>query len=103
MTVMSWVRLTVTLWLLRKAVWLSGWLLLVLVAAVLWPVTLVIVAGYLAASRRGWPPSRLRRAAAGSLIGTAVYAAVDVAGQHAGRAAALAPSGPGRRAGTGTP
>jgi hypothetical protein len=91
MTVMSWVRLTVTLWLLRKAVWLTGWLLLTAAAIALWPVTLVAAAGYLAASRRGWPPSRLGHAAAGTLLGTAVYAAVDVVTEHAGRAAALAP------------
>jgi hypothetical protein len=91
MTVMSWVRLTVTLWLLRKAVWLTGWLLLAAVAIAVWPVTLVAAAGYLAASRRGWPPSRLRHAAAATLIGTAVYAAADVAREHAARGAALAP------------
>jgi hypothetical protein len=91
MTVMSWVRLSVSLWLLRKAVRLAGWLLLLAVAVAAWPVTLVTAAGYHAASRRGWPPSRLRRAAAGTLTGTAVYAAADLVHQHAGRAAVLAP------------
>jgi hypothetical protein len=91
MTVTSWLRLTISLWLLRTAVKLTGWLLLVAVAVALWPVTLVMAAGYTAASQRGWPPSRLRHAAAATLIVTAVYTAADVVRQHAGRAAALAP------------
>ena len=91
MTVMSWLRLTISLWLLRMAVKAAGWVLLVAVAVALWPVTLVTAAGYTAASQRGWPPSRLRHAAAASVIVTAVYTAADVIGQHAGRAAALAP------------
>ena len=49
------------------------------------------ILGYLAASRRGWPPARLRRAAAATLALTGLYAAADVVRQHAGRAAALAP------------
>ena len=57
----------------------------------MWPVTVVTILGYLAASRRGWPAARLRRAAAATLILTGVYAAGDVVRQHAGRAAALAP------------
>jgi hypothetical protein len=91
MTVLSWIRLTVCLWLLRKAVKGTGWVLLVLLAVAVWPVTVVTVAGYVAASRRGWPPVRLGRAAAGSLLATAVYVAADVIGQHGARAAALAP------------
>ena len=91
MTVMSWLRFTVSLWLLRKTVRGAGWLLLVVLLVALWPVTLVMVAGYLAAWLRGWPPSRLRHAAAGTLVLTAVYAVADVVRQHAGHAAALAP------------
>jgi hypothetical protein len=92
MTVWSWVRFTITLWLLRKAVKLAGWLLLGLLALALWPLTLVTAAGYRAASLRGWPPARLRRAAAGSLAVTAAYAVITVARLHGGRAAALAPA-----------
>ena len=92
MTVFSWIRLTVCLWLLRKAVKGAGWLLVFGVAVMLWPVTMVTVAGYVAASRRGWPPVRLGRTAAGSLLVTAVYAVADVAGQHGARAAALVPA-----------
>jgi hypothetical protein len=51
----------------------------------------VAILGYLAARGRGWPASRLRRAAAASLAVTGVYAAADVVRQHAGQAAALAP------------
>jgi hypothetical protein len=90
MSVMSWLRLTVTLWLLRKAVKAAGWLLLLTVAVALWPVTFITAAGYTAAWLRGWPPARLRRAAAASLILAAIYAAAAVARQHGDRAA-LAP------------
>jgi hypothetical protein len=95
MTVMSWLKLTISLWLLRWALKLTGIVLLIAVTvAVLvavWPLTVITVTGYAAASARGWPPSRLRHAAAASLIITAVYATADVARQHAARAAALAP------------
>ena len=46
MTVMSWLRFTISLWLLRMAVKVAGWLLLVAVAVAVWPVTLVMAAGY---------------------------------------------------------
>ncbi|HLN69199.1 MAG TPA: hypothetical protein VK280_18265 [Streptosporangiaceae bacterium] len=92
MTVTSWVKLTVSLWLLRRAVKAAWWLLLAAVAVALWPATLVMVAGYLAARWRGWPAARLRRAAAGSLLATALYAVTDAVVQHAGRAAALGPA-----------
>jgi hypothetical protein len=91
MTVMSWIRLTVSLWLLRKTVKVAGWLLLVAALVAVWPVTVVMIAGYGAVWLRGWPPSRLRHAAAGSLIVTGVYAAADLIRQRAGQTAALAP------------
>ena len=80
------------MWLLRRAVKAAGWLLLAAVAVALWPATLVMVAGYLAARWRGWPPARLRRAAAGSLLATGAVRGPDAVVQHAGRAAALAPA-----------
>jgi hypothetical protein len=55
------------------------------------PVTVVTVTGYLAAWLRGWPPARLRRAAA-SLSVTAVYLLVAAVRQRGARAAALAPA-----------
>jgi len=91
MTVMSWLRLTVSLWLLRKMIKAAGWFLLFLLVLVLWPVTVVTAAGYTAASLRGWPPARLRRAAAACLTLTAVDVIATVARQH-GRAAVLAPA-----------
>ena len=92
MTVWSWLRFTVTLWLLRKAVRLTGWLLLALLALVLWPLTIVTIVSYTAAWLRGWPPARLRRAAAGSLLLAAVYVVVMLARQHDQPSAALAPA-----------
>jgi hypothetical protein len=89
-SVLSWVKLTVCLWLLRKAVKATGWLLLAGVAAAAWPVTLVAIAGYGAAWLRGWPPARLRRAAAWSLPMTAVWLISEALRAHAWRAVALA-------------
>ena len=73
MSVWSWLKLTVCLWLLRKLVKLTGWLLLAAAAVVAWPVTLAAAAGYVAAWLRGWPPVRLRRAAALCLPMTVVW------------------------------
>jgi len=90
-TVSSWIRFIITLWLLRMALKGAGWLLLILMAVAVWPVTLVTVAGYRAAAGRGWPPARLRRAATATLALTGLYAVAEVIRQHGGRAAALAP------------
>ena len=75
MTVWTWVKLTVCLWLLRRAVKAAGWLLLAALAVAAWPLTLVTAAGYAAGWLRGWPAARLRRAAAASLPMTAVWLA----------------------------
>ena len=91
MTVWSWLRFTITLWLLRKAVKVTGWLLLALLALVLWPLTIVTVVSYTAAWLRGWPPARLRRAAA-TLTLPAIWVAITTARQHGRAAAALAPA-----------
>src|ERR1019366_153426 len=71
MSVWSWLKLTIALWLIRKA-FKAG-------------------VGYAAAWRRGWPPARLRRTAAASLAVTAVYLLAGAARQHGWRAIALAP------------
>ena len=99
MTVWSWLKLAAGLWLLRKAVKLGGRLLVVAIVIAAWPLTLVAVTGYLAAWWRGWPPARLRRAAAWTLTGTAVWlaaTAVRLAGAAvrlaAWRASALTPA-----------
>ncbi len=64
MSVLSWLRLAVTLWLLRRAARLAGWLLLAAAAVAAWPVTAV---GYTAAWLRGWP--------AATVTGLAAFAA----------------------------
>jgi hypothetical protein len=92
MSVWSWLKLTVCLWLLRKMVKLAGWLLLAAVAVAAWPVTLAAAAGYVAAWLRGWPPVRLSRAAAGCLLPvTTVWLVAEAIRHPAWQAIALAP------------
>ena len=91
MSVWSWLKLTVFLWLLRKMIKGTGWLLLAALAVAVWPVTLVTVAGYAAAWLRGWPPVRLGRAAAAALPTTVIWLVAEGARQHAWQAIALAP------------
>jgi hypothetical protein len=76
MTVWSWLKLAVCLWLIRKAAKVTGWLLLAVAAVAAWQVTVVAAAGYTAAWLRGWPPSRLYRAAACALLVAAAWLAV---------------------------
>ena len=90
-SVWSWLKLTVCLWLLRKMVKLTGWLLLAALAVAAWPVTVVAVTGYVAAWLRGWPPVRLGRAAAASLPVTVIWLGAEARQQHAWPAVALAP------------
>src|SRR5450755_2132067 len=72
-TVWSWLKLTVALWLLRKTAKVVGWLIVAAVAVAAWPLTIAAATGYLAAWLRGWPPARLWHAAAWALPMTAVY------------------------------
>jgi Helicase HerA, central domain len=90
MSVWSWLKLTVCLWLIRKAVKLAWWLLLAAAAVAAWPVTVVTLAGYAAAWLRGWPPVRLYRAATCSLLVTAVWL-TDLAIREPGWLAARTP------------
>ena len=90
MSVWSWLKLTVCLWLLRKLVKLAGWLLLAAVAVTAWPVTL--------AARRVHPawlrvdPVRLSRAAAACLLPvTTVWLVAEAIRHRAWQAIALAP------------
>ena len=92
MSVWSWIKLTVCLWLLRKSIKAAGWLLLAALAVAAWPVTIVAVTGYGAAWLRGWPPVRLRRAAAWALPPAGVWVAVQAARLGTWRPAALAPA-----------
>ena len=43
MSVWSWIKLTVCLWLLRKSIKAAGWLLLAALAVAAWPVTIVAI------------------------------------------------------------
>ena len=89
MTTWSWIRLTAGLWLLRKAAKGTRWLLAFAVLIAAWPLTLIVLAGYLAACWRGWPAVRLRRVAVWTLTGTALWLIAQVIYHHAWRAAAL--------------
>jgi len=91
MSVWSWIRLTLCLWLLRKMLKAAGWLLLFVLALAAWPVTLVAAIGYGAAWLRGWPPVRLRRTAAWALLPAGTWVAIQGARLHAWRPVALAP------------
>lgn len=53
MTVWSWLRLTACLWLVRKAVKATVWLLAFATVIAAWQLTLVTIAGYVAAGWRG--------------------------------------------------
>ncbi len=91
MSVWSWLKLTVCLWLLRKIIKAGGWLLLAALIVAAWPVTAVAAAGYGAAWLRGWPPARLRRTAAWTLLPAGIWAAIRAARRDAWRPVALTP------------
>ncbi len=91
MSVWSWIKLTVCLWLLRKMIKAGGWLLLAALAVAGWPVTIVAAVGYGAAWLRGWPPARLRRAAAWALLSAGIWLAIRAARRDAWRPVALTP------------
>jgi len=91
MTIWSWMRLAAGLWLLRKGVKAAGWLLLFAGVIAAWPLTLVILAGYVTAWWRGWPPARLRRAAAWALPGTLAWLLAQYVRDRTWQAAALTP------------
>ncbi|MGH3222517.1 MAG: hypothetical protein ACRDPY_28120 [Streptosporangiaceae bacterium] len=79
MSVWSWLKLTVALWLLRKAFKGFGWLLSFAILVAAWPLTLITGAGYVLAWRRGWPPAKLLRVAAWSLVMPAAWLAAAAA------------------------
>ena len=91
MSVWGWLKLTISLWLLRKIIKVGGWLLLAAIAVAAWPVTAVAAAGYGAAWLRGWPPARLRRIAAWALLPAGLWLAIQGARLHRWRPVALAP------------
>jgi hypothetical protein len=57
----------------RWALYLAAWTGLIVAAVAAAPVTTVVVTGLVIAWGRGWPPARLRRAAAWSLPMPAIY------------------------------
>jgi hypothetical protein len=85
----AWLKLTASLWLLRKAAKGTGWLLTFALVIAAWPLTLITLAGYGAAWWRGWPPVKLLRAAAWSLAGLPLCLAA-AALRHRLKPAALA-------------
>jgi hypothetical protein len=89
-TLWSWLKLFVALWLLRKIAKIIGWLLLAAIVVAAWPVTLTAAAGYLAAWLCGWPAVRLYRIAAWTLLITGAWLAIAEA-RAPGWAAARAP------------
>jgi hypothetical protein len=74
-------------WLARLAAWTAG----IVVAVMAAPVTVVTVTGLAVAWSRGWPPARLRQAAAWSLPMTAIWLAVTAASTRSLQAVIAAP------------
>ena len=91
MTPWAWLKFTIFLWLLRKTLKLTGWLLLATIVIAAWPVTLVAAAGYAAAWLRGWPPARLYRTAAWALAASGAWLAALEVRTPGWRPALLAP------------
>jgi len=91
MTVWSWIRLRIYLWLLVKALKVAGWVLLVVAAVVLWPVTSVAGLAFAVAWLRGWPPVRLARTALWALPMTFISTVDRALHVHSWRALVLAP------------
>ena len=76
MTIWSWLKLFVALWLLRKLAKITGWLLVAAVVIAAWPVTLTAAVGGVSAWLSGWPPVKLYRTAAWTLIITGAWLAI---------------------------
>ena len=73
MNIWTWLKFVTFLWLLRKGFKLARWLMVVAAAVAVWPVTVVAGTGYTAAWLRGWPPVRVYRTAAWTLVMTAAW------------------------------
>jgi hypothetical protein len=72
-SIWGWLKLTIAVWLFRKLLKATGWVIVAAVAVAAWPITVVAAAGFAAAWLRGWPPARLWHTACWSLPMTAVY------------------------------
>jgi hypothetical protein len=75
-TIWSWLKLFVAVWLLRKLVKITGWLLVAAVVIAAWPVTLTAAVASVSARLAGWPPVKLYRTAAWTLIVTGAWLAI---------------------------
>jgi hypothetical protein len=84
-------RTLALLWLIRAAFKALRALVAAAIVVALWPVTVVAAVAAIAAWSRGWPPARLRRAAACSLPVTGVYLIAAALQDRAWQAVALAP------------
>jgi hypothetical protein len=87
----AYVRFRLAMFALRLAGWVLLSALLVAVLAAAAPITLVAGVGLVGAWLRGWPPSRLWRAAAWSLVMTGVYLVGGALRAATWRAFALTP------------
>jgi len=90
MTVFSWLRLTIALWLLKMSVKVGGWLLLGVIIFLTWPVTATAALAFATAWAQGWPPARLGRAAVTTLALTAIWLGAAWWDGRRGHSAALA-------------
>jgi len=84
-------QLLIWRWLLRWGIRLARWTIAAVVMIAAAPVTAVTLTAVTTAWLRGWPPSRLRRAAALSLPMTGVYLTVQAISARSWQAALLAP------------
>jgi len=85
------VQLMILRWAARWAARLAAWTLTVIVAIAAAPVTVVAVTAVAGAWLRGWPPARLRRAAAWSAPMTAAYLLARAISARSVQAVAAAP------------
>jgi hypothetical protein len=72
-SIWGWLKLTIAVWLFRKLLKATGWVIVAAVAVAAWPITVVAAVGYAAVWLRGWPPARLWHTACWSLPMTGVY------------------------------
>jgi hypothetical protein len=86
-----YLRARLILWLLRAIGRMIRWAVLAAVLVAAAPVTVVAAVGLAGAWLRGWPPTRLRRAACWSLPMTGVYLAGRALQARTWQALALAP------------
>jgi hypothetical protein len=90
-TFWAYLRFQILLWALCASWRVFRWALVAAVLIIAAPVTVVAAVAYAGAWLRGWPPAKLWRAAAWSLLMTGVYLAGRALQARTWRALALAP------------